>query len=230
MKNRVEITIAIALIAIITIIFAINLRNKVDPDNRKEIISDEMQTLINSEACLAIDTFYSVPDSLTSADSTLLQKVHLDSLYGLPEDEDKVSYIFIHCTATPPIPAEKLDSAGLMRIFHQRGWDRSGYQFFIDYRGKVFQMVRLNYNDNLDFSEMAWGASGYNDKAIHISYAGGVDSNLNPKDTRTPQQALTIVNVVKILKQRYPNAKILPHSAVSAKACPSFDVYSEFPN
>lgn len=193
-------------------------------------VTDEMETLINSEACLAIDTIFSAPDTLSRADSVILQKVNLDSLHGFAEAPQDVSYIFIHCTATPPKSAEKLDSTFLMRIFHERGWDRSGYQFFIDYYGEVFQMVELNYNDKLDFSEMAWGAAGYNDKSIHISYAGGVNSNLKPKDTRTPEQTLTIRNVVKILKQRYPSAKILPHSAVSAKACPSFDVFSEFPN
>src|SRR5699024_5879720 len=196
----------------------------------KEVITDEMETLINSEACLAIDTLFKLPEQLSKADSSILQKIDLDSLYGLTEDSEGISYIFIHCTATPPKSATKLDSTLLMRIFYERGWDRSGYQFFIDYYGEVFQMVKLNYDDKLSFNEMAWRAAEYNDKSIHISYAGGVDGNLKPKDTRTPEQSLTLNNVVKILKQRYPSAKILPHSAVSAKACPSFDVYSEFPN
>lgn len=193
-----------------------------------DFTEEQMDSFMNSDACLSIDTLYNIPDTLSRADSILLQRVHLDSLYELSEESKEISYIFIHCTATPPKSAKNLDSLQLMNIFKERGWDRSGYQFFIDYKGIVFQMVDLKYNDRLSYNEMSWGAAGYNDRSIHISYAGGVDDNLKPEDTRTYSQKLTLINLVKVLKHRYPNATILPHSAVSKKACPSFDVYTEF--
>lgn len=180
---------------------------------------DRMVEAINTEACLVIDSSY---------------RIYNDSLMLVPFDLEsaaisgQIQYVFVHCTATPPKAAAKLDSNRLMSIFHNRGWDRSGYHFFVTTEGKLYQMRPFNWDDKISYDEIAYGVKGYNSVSIHISYAGGVDENLKPKDTRTPEQKQALSNAIRLIKRKYPFAQVLPHNAVSNKACPSFDVYSEF--
>lgn len=187
--------------------------------NKSEHQQDLMIEAINTEACLVIDSSYHIYN-----DSLMLVPFDLESA----AISGQIQYIFVHCTATPPKAAAKLDSARLMDIFSNRGWDRSGYQFFVTTEGKLYQMRPFNWDDKISYDEIAYGVKGYNSVSIHISYAGGVDENLKPKDTRTPQQKQALSNAIRLIKRKYPFAQVLPHNAVSNKACPSFDVYSEF--
>lgn len=180
---------------------------------------DRMVEAINTEACLVIDSSYHIYN-----DSLMLVPFDLESA----AISGQIQYVFVHCTATPPRSAAKLDSTRLMNIFHNRGWDRSGYHFFITTKGKLYQMRPFNWDNEISYDEIAYGVKGYNSVSIHISYAGGVDENLKPKDTRTPQQKQALSNAIRLIKRKYPFAQVLPHNAVSNKACPSFDVYSEF--
>lgn len=187
--------------------------------NKSEHQQDLMIEAINTEACLVIDSSYHIYN-----DSLMLVPFDLESA----AISGQIQYIFVHCTATPPKAAAKLDSARLMDIFSNRGWDRSGYQFFVTTEGKLYQMRPFNWDDKISYDEIAYGVKGYNSVSIHISYAGGVDENLKPKDTRTPQQKQALSNAIRLIKRKYPFAQVLPHNAVSNKACPSFDVYKEF--
>ncbi|MGI6342039.1 MAG: hypothetical protein ACOXZ9_03540 [Bacteroidales bacterium] len=45
-----------------------------------------------------------------------------------------------------------------------------------------------------------------------------------PKDTRTPAQKKAMLELVKQLKQKYPNATVHGHREFANKACPCFDV------
>lgn len=42
-------------------------------------------------------------------------------------------------------------------------------------------------------------------------------------DTRTPQQMAVMEQVVKLLLEYYPQARVLGHNRLAAKACPCFD-------
>lgn len=210
--NKILTVTAVTLLIIALILIAIT--NKKSNEQH-----DLMIEAINTEACLVIDSSYHIYN-----DSLMLVPFDLESA----AISGQIQYIFVHCTATPPKAAAKLDSARLMDIFSNRGWDRSGYQFFVTTEGKLYQMRPFNWDDKISYDEIAYGVKGYNSVSIHISYAGGVDENLKPKDTRTPQQKQALSNAIRLIKRKYPFAQVLPHNAVSNKACPSFDVYSEF--
>ena len=77
---------------------------------------------------------------------------------------------------------------------------------------------------------------GLNCSSISICYVGGVESERNDKgkysakDTRTPEQIATMLELLRLLKKIYPNAKIHSHRDFAAKACPSFDATDEYKN
>ena len=45
--------------------------------------------------------------------------------------------------------------------------------------------------------------------SIGVCYVGGVDKNLDPKDTRTDAQKETLRCILEDLKDRYPQAQII---------------------
>ena len=52
----------------------------------------------------------------------------------------------------------------------------------------------------------------------------------SPKDTRTEAQKKSLLQLLKMLKKKYPQAKIYGHRDFAAKACPSFDARKEYAN
>lgn len=85
--------------------------------------------------------------------------------------------------------------------------------------------------------------AGHNADSIGICYVGGLDSSGNPKDTRTGSQKSAIRDLVNKLCQKYPtvvevkghrdyspdlNGNGIIESSEWLKACPCFDVQSEF--
>ena len=50
------------------------------------------------------------------------------------------------------------------------------------------------------------------------------------KDTRTPEQIATMLELLRVLRKIYPEAKIHSHRDFAAKACPSFDATDEYKN
>ena len=140
----------------------------------------------------------------------------------------KLKYLIIHCTATP----EGRDvSADDIRRWHTdpvskggRGWRQVGYTDLFRLDGKVERLVRNNEDNEVDPWEITNGATGYNSVSRHIVYAGGVDQNGRPKDTRTPAQRNALEEYVTRFHDQHPGVRIIGHNEVAAKACPSFDV------
>ena len=59
----------------------------------------------------------------------------------------------------------------------------------------------------------------------HIVYVGGCDSDMRPKDTRTPAQREALKRYVLEFHSRFPQIRIVGHHDLNpAKQCPSFDV------
>lgn len=67
-----------------------------------------------------------------------------------------------------------------------------------------------------------------NNRAIAISYVGGVDNNNKPCDTRTEAQKRTLLSLVRTYRVRYPAARVIGHRDCAPKACPSFDAKTEY--
>ncbi|PJN96393.1 lysozyme [Amaricoccus sp. HAR-UPW-R2A-40] len=124
--------------------------------------------------------------------------------------------IVIHCTATP----EGRDvSVETIRGWHRKnGWSDIGYHYVVALDGTI-QPGR---------PEAVIGAhvSGHNAGMIGISYVGGCDAKMQPKDTRTPAQRDALMAACRALIAKYPTiAKVSGHRDYDAgKACPSFDV------
>ena len=135
----------------------------------------------------------------------------------------EIKRIFVHCTAG----SQKTTLKQLENEFKAKGWKSPGYHYVVFPDGKVEQM--------LDESKVSNGVKGYNSTSINVAYVGGVDSKLKPIDNRTEAQKTSLIQILKNLKSRYPDAKIMGHRDVWGKDpkkwqkwCPCFDAEEEY--
>lgn len=135
----------------------------------------------------------------------------------------EIKRIFVHCTAG----SQKTTLKQLENEFKAKGWKSPGYHYVVFPDGKVEQM--------LDESKVSNGVKGYNSTSINVAYVGGVDSKLKPIDNRTEAQKISLIQILKHLKSRYPDAKIMGHRDVWGKDpkkwqkwCPCFDAEEEY--
>jgi N-acetylmuramoyl-L-alanine amidase len=131
----------------------------------------------------------------------------------------KIHKIIIHCTATPE---NRKVTKGDLTKWHvdERGWSDIGYHFFIDLEGCLHECRPIE--------RTGAHTKGHNFDSIGIAYAGGLDKNLKPKDTRNDQQKEALEEFLCYLKVLYPQAKIYGHRDFSTKSCPSFDAREEY--
>ena len=151
-----------------------------------------------------------------------------------------VKYIVIHCSAGyGNLESIKRFWANVLK------WAIGGYHLFIDFDGKLTVLY--------PFATVVNGVKGYNDKAIHICYQGGVkkDNYKIAEDTRTQKQKETLttcivealcwinnnggdVSKVKILGHRDlspdKNGNGVIESWERIKECPSFNAITEYKN
>jgi len=129
-----------------------------------------------------------------------------------------IDKIIVHCTATREGAPVSLDT---VRRWHlERGWSDIGYHYLILLDGTIER----------GRPEEIQGAhvKGYNRNSIGVSYVGGVDKDLNPKDTRTQDQKDSLHNLLSNLMASYEDATLHGHNEFSNKACPSLDVSKEY--
>lgn len=132
-----------------------------------------------------------------------------------------INEIIVHCTAT----AEGRDfRAKDIDMWHrQRGFAGIGYHWVVDLDGKI--------EKGRDVSRMGAHCKGHNQHSIGVVYVGGLAKDgKTPKDTRTPAQKKTLLDLLKSLKALYPKARIRGHRDFAAKACPCFDATKEYAN
>jgi len=130
-----------------------------------------------------------------------------------------ITHIVIHCTATP----QTATVASIQR--HWRDvlkWRSPGYHIIITPDGRLHRLA--------EDAAVTNGVAGHNSASLHVSYIGGVNSNNRPQDNRTQPQRRALRTVVEYWQRLYPSAQVLGHRDFPrvAKACPSFDVRSEF--
>jgi N-acetylmuramoyl-L-alanine amidase len=133
----------------------------------------------------------------------------------------QVNKIIVHCTATPEGRDVTVDE---IRRWHveEKNWSDIGYHWIVTLNGTL-ERGRPEHIQGAH-------AKGFNKNSIGLCYVGGVNKNMNPKDTRTEGQKETLKCILEDLKDRYPNAEIIGHRDVSSKACPSFDAKAEYNN
>lgn len=139
----------------------------------------------------------------------------------------KRKYLVIHCTATQegnPVTAEMVKAWHTLPPPRGRGWSKVGYSKLILLSGMVHSFVQENDDEFVDQFEITNGAAGINSESMHICYVGGVDKNLNPKDTRTDLQKLSLKEIVLLTIKKQPDIKVAGHYHFAKKACPSFNV------
>lgn len=129
-----------------------------------------------------------------------------------------INKIIVHCTATKE---GKAFTANDITHWHKdRGFATIGYHYVVLLDGTIQQ----------GRAEMVMGAhcKGYNANSIGICYIGGLDENGKSKDTRTPEQKKSLLELLKRLKKDYPNATIHGHREFANKDCPCFDAKNEY--
>ena len=133
----------------------------------------------------------------------------------------KITEIIVHCSATPE--GQNFTAEDIDRWHKQKGWQGIGYHYVIELDGSVHK----------GRNEEVIGAHclGHNAYSIGICYIGGLDKWAKaPKDTRTDAQKQALIDLLKSLKEKYPNAIIYGHRDFSKKDCPCFDAKNEYKN
>lgn len=132
-----------------------------------------------------------------------------------------INKIIVHCSATPEgraVTVEEID-----RWHKERGFTCIGYHYIVYLDGSVHL--------GREVEKSGAHCTGQNKNSIGICYIGGLERDCRtPKDTRTDAQKSSLLALLKELKAYYPHASIHGHREFAAKACPCFDVQSEYGN
>lgn len=129
-----------------------------------------------------------------------------------------INKIIIHCSATPE--GRNVTVQDIDKWHRQKGYNSIGYHYVIMLDGTICEGRSID--------KVGAHCRGHNSKSIGICYIGGCDKNMNAKDTRTPEQKNSLIQLVNSLKLKYPNATIHGHNEFSSKSCPCFNVKEEF--
>ena len=152
-----------------------------------------------------------------------------------------IDAIIIHCSATRA--GQDLRAKDIDQMHRARGFNQIGYNFVIDLEGTVETGRPLSI-DGAQCNTKGFSKESYNKHSIGICYIGGLDANGKPTDTRTPEQKAALRELVAKLCKEYQIIELLGHRDTSPdldgsgevelaeyiKACPCFDVRSEFSN
>ena len=154
---------------------------------------------------------------------------------------NKIDSIIIHCSATRA--GQDFRAKDIDHIHKQRGFAQIGYNFIIDLDGTVENGRPLSI-DGAHCNTKGFSEVSYNKHSIGICYIGGLDITGQPADTRTETQKNALRDLVAKLCKEYDIIELLGHRDTSpdlngngevepaeyVKACPCFDVRSEFSN
>ena len=131
----------------------------------------------------------------------------------------EIKYLAVHCTATPQTATVSSIQSYWRNVLK---WKMPGYHFIIKPDGEVVKLLSVD--------EISNGVKGFNSVSINIAYIGGVDSQNNPIDNRTPAQKKALRDLLEKFKIVHPKAIIQGHRDFPGvkKACPSFDAKKEY--
>ena len=127
-----------------------------------------------------------------------------------------INEIIIHCSATEEGRDFTVED---IRRWHVQGngWKDIGYHFVVYRDGSVHPGRPLD--------QVGAHTSGHNANSIGVCYIGGVAADgKTPRDTRTLEQKVALIDLVRSLKLVFGVSKVSGHNEYANKACPSFDV------
>jgi N-acetylmuramoyl-L-alanine amidase len=133
-----------------------------------------------------------------------------------------INKIILHCSATRA--GDNSVNTEVIDKWHKaRGWSGCGYHFVVLIDGTI-EFGRM-------VEKIGAHTKNLNKSSIGVCYVGGVEQDgKTPKDTRTPEQVVSLLVLLRFLKKSFPDASIHGHNEFSNKACPSFDVNLEYGN
>jgi N-acetyl-anhydromuramyl-L-alanine amidase AmpD len=127
----------------------------------------------------------------------------------------QITHIIIHCSASRA--DQNLTAADIEKMHRERGFIKIGYHWVIRRDGTLER--------GRDEKEAGAHAVGWNTKSIGICMIGGVNQRGQGEANFTDEQFAALDGLLKTLKSRYPDAKVIGHRDTGAKKdCPSFDV------
>ena len=183
-----------------------------------------------------------VTDQTTSAAGELHHVDQLQLIIKIKKKAmNKIDSIIIHCSATRA--GQDLTAKDIDRMHRARGFSQIGYNYVIRIDGAV-EKGRSLAVDGAHCNTKGFSESSYNKHSVGICYIGGLDANGKPTDTRTIAQKVALRELVAKLCKEYEIIEVLGHRDTSPdldgsgeiepteyiKACPCFDVRSEFSN
>lgn len=128
----------------------------------------------------------------------------------------KITAIVIHCSATAE--GRNFTAKDIDAWHRKQGWNGIGYHRVIRLDGTIENGRPLEVPGS--------HVRSHNFDTIGIVYIGGLTADgKKAKDTRTPEQKEAMLDLVRILKMEFPDAKVMGHRDFPgvAKECPSFD-------
>lgn len=129
-----------------------------------------------------------------------------------------ITEIIIHCSATRE--GADYHASDIDRWHKQRGFKQIGYHYVIDLDGTI--------EGGRPENEIGAHCTGHNGNSIGVCYVGGLSADGKPKDTRTDAQKRSLLQLLRMLVKKYPQATIHSHRDFANKACPSFDATKEY--
>ena len=161
-----------------------------------------------------------VVDGIVGAKTwAIIEADESNSVFSIVKSKRTIKEIIIHCSDTPE---GKDFTVADIRAWHKaRNFSDIGYHYVI-YRDGSVHLGR-------DINIAGAHCTNHNTISIGICYIGGREAgSTKPKDTRTDAQKKALIKLLKDLKKLYPNATIHGHKEFANKACPCFEVKTEY--
>ena len=137
--------------------------------------------------------------------------------------ERTIELLVVHCSAT--WPSINYTYERLLRDHKARGFGNyPGYHIYIRRDGTLYYCRPV--------SIAGCHVANFNQHSIGICYEGGCSDSAGhkPEDNRTAEQLVVMHEVLSLLVEEYPEAKLVGHRDLNGgkKACPCFDVKSYY--